>query len=62
LFHAEDDKGFGQWVADNLLSQLGTVEITRDDRAAAMWAAANQDNFDMAPGLGIGRGQHPARR
>jgi hypothetical protein len=32
------------------------------ERAAAMWAAANQDNFDMAPGLGIGRGQHPARR
>lgn len=38
-FDPEDDKGFGQWVADNLLSQLATVEVTRDDRAAAMWAS-----------------------
>lgn len=41
------DKEFGEWVA---LSQLGTrtdgEEIKRDDRAAAMWAAANADQFE----------------
>jgi hypothetical protein len=40
LFHPDDDKGFGQWV---LLSQLETV--SRDDRAAAMWAAGNPEKF-----------------
>jgi phage N-6-adenine-methyltransferase len=52
LFHPEDDKGFGQWVAANLLSQHETVEFTRDERAAAMWAAANQDDFDTARAAG----------
>ena len=40
LFNREDDKGFGGWVKENLLSQLWTVEVSRDERAAAMWAAA----------------------
>ena len=43
------DKEFGEWVA---LSQLATRadgrEILRDDRAAAMWAAANADQFEVA--------------
>ena len=38
-FHPEDDKGFGKWVDDSLLYQVGTVEVRREDRAAAMWAA-----------------------
>ena len=41
----DDDKGFGQWV---LLSQLATVEIGLDERAAAMWAAANPGQFTEA--------------
>ena len=43
------DKEFGEWVA---LSQLATRadgrEILRDDRTAAMWAAANADQFEQA--------------
>jgi hypothetical protein len=34
------DEQFGKWVADNRLSQLATDEVNRDERAAAMWAAA----------------------
>jgi hypothetical protein len=51
LFHPEDDKGFGQW----LLSQLATVEVNRDERAAAMWAAANPDQFAEAREAGNAR-------
>ena len=47
LFHKDDDKGFGQWVADNLLCQLDTVEIDAE-RAAAMWAAGLSDRQDCA--------------
>jgi hypothetical protein len=36
------DEQFGHWVAENGLSQLGTHEVKRDERAAAMWAAATQ--------------------
>jgi hypothetical protein len=43
------DREFGEWIA---LSQLGTradgEEIKRDDRLAAMWAAANLDQFEEA--------------
>lgn len=43
------DREFGEWVS---LSQLGTAgngeEIRREDRAAAMWAAANSDQFEEA--------------
>jgi hypothetical protein len=42
LFHPEDDKGFGRWV---LLSQVGTEEIKRDDRSAAMWAAGYPEAY-----------------
>ena len=54
-FHPEDDKGFGIWVEVNLLSQVGTVEVKRDDRAAAMWAAANPDDFETAKDAGNAR-------
>lgn len=52
LFHPDDDKGFGQWV---LLSQLATVEISRDERAAAMWASAHPDQFAEARAAGNAR-------
>jgi len=39
------DEQFGQWVDASGLSQLGTHDIKRDDRAAAMWASANCDQF-----------------
>lgn len=43
------DREFGEWVAQ---SQLGIAAdgtpIKMDDRAAAMWAAANADQFDEA--------------
>lgn len=55
LFHPEDDKGFGQWVSDNLLSQVATVEVTRDDRAAAMWAAREPEQFEQAQAQGKAR-------
>ena len=42
------DEQFGRWVADNGVSQLATVEVTRDERAAAMWAAGNPDQFQEA--------------
>ena len=48
LFDSEDDKGFGGWVKENLLCQLGTVEVDRHERAAAMWAAANADQLAEA--------------
>ena len=37
------DKEFGEWVA---LCQLDTAD--RHDRASAMWAAANADQFEEA--------------
>lgn len=41
------DEQFGDWVR---VSQLGThrdgSEIKRDERAAAMWAAANPPEFE----------------
>lgn len=49
------DEQFGQWVASSGLSQLGTHEIKRDDRAAAMWAAANADQFEEARAAGNAR-------
>ena len=48
----DDDKGFGQWIQDNLLCQLDTVDgpkdVDRHDRAAAMWADANPVEFEEA--------------
>lgn len=45
----QGDKEFGEWVS---LHQLGTAasgeEIRREDRAAAMWASANADQFEEA--------------
>ncbi|MBQ2263233.1 MAG: hypothetical protein II336_17965 [Loktanella sp.] len=52
----EGDRAFGEWVD---VSQLATHAdgklITRDDRAAAMWAAANPDQFAEAREAGNAR-------
>jgi len=47
---------FGRWVA---LCQLDTTD--RHERAAAMWAAANQDDFDTARAAGNARTHGPPR-
>lgn len=49
------DAEFGKWVADNALSQLATAEVDRNERAAAMWAAANLDQFEEARAAGKSR-------
>jgi hypothetical protein len=54
-FHPEDDKGFGEWVEKNLLHQVGTVEIRREERAAAMWAAREPEQYQMAKAAGDAR-------
>lgn len=55
LFNADDDKGFGQWVAENVHRQLVGVEPNDHERAAAMWAAANPDQFAQAREAGHAR-------
>jgi len=42
----KSDEQFGQWCVEVGLSQVGTHEVKRDDRAAAMWAAGNPDQFN----------------
>jgi hypothetical protein len=49
------DLEFGQWVSENALCQLGTAEVDRHERAAAMWAAANADQFEEARAAGKAR-------
>ena len=53
------DEQFGQWVRD---SQLARDGITFDERSAAMWAAANPDDFAGMrtdfPGVRTVRGWH----
>ena len=39
---------FGDWKQKNVFSQLGITQPKADDDVAAMWAAANQDDFDTA--------------
>ena len=46
------DEQFGQWVRD---SQLARDGITYDERSAAMWAAANPDQFAEARVAGNAR-------
>lgn len=46
LFHPDDDKGFGKWKNEILLSQLGRVKPKADDEIAAMWAASNPVIFE----------------
>lgn len=46
---------FGSWVVDNGLSQVATKDISRDDRAAAMWASANPSELDEARAVGNAR-------
>ena len=49
------DEQFGQWVVNSGLSQVGTDEVKRDERSAAMWAAANPDEFETAKDAGNAR-------
>ena len=49
------DREFGQWVAENVLGQLAQGDIEPKDQQAAMWAAANQDDFDTARAAGNAR-------
>lgn len=54
MFHPEDDKGFGQWVAD-LHRQLVGVDANDHERAAAMWAADFPEQFAEARAAGGAR-------
>lgn len=42
------DREFGQWVQENVLGQLAQRQIEPKDQQAAMWAAANADQFEEA--------------
>lgn len=55
LFNPDDDKGFGKWVAENVHRQLVGVEPNDHERAAAMWAAANPNQFAEARAAGNAR-------
>ena len=50
------DEQFGEWLVTNNLSVANDAE-----RAAAMWAAANQDDFDTARAAGNARTHGPHR-
>ena len=48
------DEQFWQWLAETVTTKL--VNTPRpEDRLAAMWAAANQDDFDTARAAGNAR-------
>lgn len=49
------DAEFGKWVSENSLRQVGGAEIHDHERAAAMWAAANLDQFEEARAAGKSR-------
>lgn len=49
------DTEFGKWVAENSLRQLGGADIHDHERAAAMWAAGNLDQFEEARAAGKSR-------
>lgn len=51
LFHPEDDKGFGQWVYSSNLEE----KVHPAEQSAAMWAAANPDQFAEARSAGNAR-------
>ena len=52
----QDDKGFGRWIADNDLRQLaGDRPVEDHERAAAMWAAGNPEQFEEAKAAGNAR-------
>jgi hypothetical protein len=52
MFNPEDDKGFGQRVNSSKLEEYNGCHVHPADRAAAMWAAANPDQFAEARGGG----------
>ena len=49
------DRQFGEWIAENSLSQLGQEEVHPKEQQAAMWAASNQDQFKDARSAGKAR-------
>ena len=49
------DTEFGQWVEANALHQVGTAEVRREERAAAMWASAYPEQFEEARAAGNAR-------
>jgi len=55
LFHPDDDKSFGRWKQDFLLSQVGIVAPKADEESAAMWAAAYPEQFEEAKAAGNAR-------
>lgn len=44
----QNDRGFGGWIEDNDLGQVGQDEVHPKEREAAMWAAANADQLAEA--------------
>lgn len=48
------DREFGQWIKENVLSQVAIAPLP-DDQAAAIWAAANPDQFAEARAAGNAR-------
>lgn len=49
------DKEFGRWVSENVLGQVAQGEVEPKEQQAAMWAAANRDQFDEARAAGKAR-------
>lgn len=49
------DKEFGRWVSENVLGQVAQGEIEPKEQQAAMWAAANRDQFEEARAAGKAR-------
>jgi len=50
----DGDREFGQWITANVLYQLGKA-VRPEDQIAAMWAAANPDDFETAKDAGNAR-------
>jgi len=50
LFEEGDDYNFGKWKQANVYLKLGESFVVpkADEESAAMWAAANPDQFEEA--------------
>lgn len=49
------DEQFGQWKESDVFPKLGITKPKWDDEAAAMWAAANPEDFETAKSAGNAR-------
>jgi len=49
------DEQFGQWIEDNVPRQLAGAKLEDHDRTAAMWAADNPEQFQLAKETGKAR-------